>query len=283
MPNIRKSIIGKTLLPLRMYHITDEDEQNITRIHHHTAVEICCILLGEGKMDTPGGICSFCQGSVFVFSPGERHCVIEYSAPTDMLILQFEPHYIWDIESGFYSTRLLDTFLCRSSLYTNRLSDSMAAYVFGKTVEMEEELINLEAEYTSALKIKLVDMLIYLIRHSEFSLPSSISESRKYNLSNLRASMDYIDANLETDLDLDVLAEKAHMSRTYFCTVFKRYNGIKPWDYITIKRIDKALIMLARSDEKKLNIALDCGFNNTANFYRAFKKITGKTPGDYIM
>ena len=283
MSNIKKNSKEKTLLPMRMYHITDEDVQLISRVHHHTAVEICCVLTGEGEMYTPSGVYTFRRGSVFVFSPGERHCVTDCKAPTDMLILHFEPRYIWLADSGFSCTQLLDTFLNRSPLYTNLVPENISAYVFSKIVEMEEELINLEAEYASALKLKLVEVLICFLRHSGFASVSSMSESRIYNLYNLKTSMDYIDANLETDLDLDVLAERAHMSRSYFCTIFKRYNGIKPWDYITIKRIDKALVMLARSDEKKLNIAMDCGFNNTANFYRAFKKITGTTPGDYIM
>lgn len=30
-----------------------------------------------------------------------------------------------------------------------------------------------------------------------------------------------------------------------------------------------------------LDIALACGFNNTANFNKAFLKLTGMTPSDY--
>jgi len=280
--NIRKNTKEKTLLPMRMYHITDEDVQLISRVHHHTAVEICCVLNGEGEMDTPTGVYSFRRGSVFVFSPGERHCVTGYKAPTDMLILHFEPRYIWLADSGFSCTQLLDTFLNKSPLYTNFVPEHISEYVFSKIVEMEDELINLEAEYASALKLKLIEVLIYFLRHSGFASLSSMSESRKYNLENLRLSMEYIDNNLEKDLELEELAGRANMSKSYFCTVFKRYNGIKPWDYITIKRVDMALRLLPYMSEKKLNIAMDCGFNNTANFYRAFKKITGRTPGEYV-
>jgi AraC-like DNA-binding protein len=37
-------------------------------------------------------------------------------------------------------------------------------------------------------------------------------------------------------------------------------------------------------DEKSLNIleiAIQCGFNNTANFNKVFKKITSMTPSNY--
>ena len=136
-------------------------------------------------------------------------------------------------------------------------------------------------EYNAAIKIILADILIYVLRNCGYANSKPLSASRSYNMESLRKTMLYIDENLHEELDLDVLAESANMSRSYFCTIFKRYNGIKPWDYITIKRIEKALLLLSRSEDKKLNIAIDCGFNNTANFYRAFKKITGKTPSDY--
>lgn len=53
------------------------------------------------------------------------------------------------------------------------------------------------------------------------------------------------------------------------------------WDYINIKRIDKALSLLANSNENVLTVATKSGFNNSANFNRIFKKITGLTPKEY--
>ena len=39
--------------------------------------------------------------------------------------------------------------------------------------------------------------------------------------------------------------------------------------------------MLRSTDYTTLKIATACGFNNTSNFYHAFKKVTGKIPGNY--
>jgi len=282
MPNPRKRIKDKTFLPLKMFHMTEYDLHTLTSSHQHTAIEISCVISGAGTMICEDDSYQFKKGDVFVFSPGESHRISEYMEDTDVLCLHFEPHYIWCGESGFSGTELLDTFLNKGMKYQNLLTTELSEYVSDKITYMEEEIINMEREYSSAVKIVLIDVLIHLLRYSGFAAASKMSDSRKYNLERLKKSMDYIDAHLESNLDLDSLAEAADMSRSYFCTVFKRYNGIKPWDYITIKRIDKALKMLSYSTEKKINIAFDCGFNNTANFYRAFKKITGRTPGDYI-
>ena len=93
--------------------------------------------------------------------------------------------------------------------------------------------------------------------------------------------INYIDNNLENELTLDVLSDVAHMSKTYFSCQFRKLNGISPWEYITIKRIERAIEYIETTSMTRLEIALKCGFNNTSNFYHAFKRVTGKTPGDY--
>ena len=55
-------------------------------------------------------------------------------------------------------------------------------------------------------------------------------------------------------------------------------NGLTPWEYINIKRINKAVDLLKSSDLSISSVATQCGYNNMANFSRIFKQITGTTP-----
>lgn len=91
----------------------------------------------------------------------------------------------------------------------------------------------------------------------------------------------YIEDNLESNLTLGELAKIACMSQTYFSAVFKKYNGISPWNYIIIKRIDKAIFLLKTTDLKIIDVASQCGFSSSSNFYKEFKTITGKQPNDF--
>ena len=95
-------------------------------------------------------------------------------------------------------------------------------------------------------------------------------------------SIDYIDKNFDTSITLEDIAKMSGITPNYFSKLFKDYININLWDYITAKRVEKAKKMInEKTDETMLSIAISCGFNNTANFNRAFKAHTGLTPSEF--
>ena len=136
-------------------------------------------------------------------------------------------------------------------------------------------------EYETMLKIYLVNILVEIIRSYDGQLSEFDISYTSQTLSYMETALNYIDEHLDSDLTLELLSDVAHMSKTYFCGQFRKLNGISPWEYITIKRIERAITYIKSTDLTKLEIAVKCGYNNTSNFYHAFKRVTGKTPSDY--
>ena len=97
----------------------------------------------------------------------------------------------------------------------------------------------------------------------------------------LKEAIEYINDNLTGRLTLEGIAAKACMTPTYFSSVFKKYNGISPWEYITIKRVEMAIEILKTTGLSKLRVAEMCGFSSSSSFYKAFSAVTGKRPKDY--
>jgi AraC family transcriptional regulator len=93
--------------------------------------------------------------------------------------------------------------------------------------------------------------------------------------------LDYIEANLESDLTIDRMASIACLSRHHFARSFKQAVGHSPHRYVSAKRLERARALLIQSDRSLVDIALSLSFSCQANFTRAFRQVTGQTPGHY--
>lgn len=81
-----------------------------------------------------------------------------------------------------------------------------------------------------------------------------------------------------TNISIDELASLCHLSKFYFCRVFKEVTGDTPTNYICHHRIRIAKAMLKDKEKSIQQIATLCGYNDISYFYRCYKKITGKSP-----
>ncbi|MBL0898122.1 MAG: helix-turn-helix transcriptional regulator, partial [Reyranella sp.] len=77
----------------------------------------------------------------------------------------------------------------------------------------------------------------------------------------------------------DALAREAGSSRTVLGERFNALLGKPPIEYLTSWRIQLAADRLRNSSDSISRIALDYGYESEPAFNRAFKRVTGMTPG----
>lgn len=268
---------------LRLFNSQPSFKKRPPGNHHHSMIEISLIKSGSGVYTVGDRSYDIAPGDVFTFTSDEPHCITEIS-DSDMLImnLQFEPRFIWAPGNGMFDAKYLRVFLDREKGHSNRLdrSSGATAEIAELLLSMEREFEAAEPEYELIVKIRLLTVLVLLARTGGISTDDFITQDNP-NLVAMNSVMEYINANLASKLSLEELAKKASMSRSYFSTIFKDLNGVTPWEYIMVKRVEKAITMLNRDGASIIEIAGACGFNSTANFNRAFRKITGRTPSSY--
>ena len=275
---------GSKSLLCRLFRSEVLKPSDISFEHHHTAFEITLVISGSGRYSTEKLDFEYKKGDIFCFCNDEVHKITKLDEKSEFMTLHFEPRFVWSDKFGIADYDLLRGFFVRREQEKNKLeSGAVLTDVIRKLMfSAEEEFVKEKSHYQAAVRVRLMSILIELARSGENTF---LSESHKVSVTSARyieRAMNYIEENLEYDFELETLAEIAKMSKNYFSTLFKKLNGISPWDYITIKRIERAVEYLKTTEYTKLEIATKCGFNNTANFYHAFKKITGKTPSDYI-
>src|ERR1700750_3114126 len=85
-----------------------------------------------------------------------------------------------------------------------------------------------------------------------------------------------------TPWTVESLAEAAGMSRSAFAARFKELLGQTPLEYVTEWRMQKAIQLLERRDKKLIDIARLVGYESDAAFSKAFKRVVGASPGEYL-
>lgn len=85
----------------------------------------------------------------------------------------------------------------------------------------------------------------------------------------------------DTDISLESCSNLLNYHPSYISKVIRQELGISFSDYLLQFRLERAKEMLEETDMKISEIAKKLQYNNSQNFIRSFRKMTGTTPGAY--
>lgn len=134
---------------------------------------------------------------------------------------------------------------------------------------------------------------IELIQHSEFideiqrnlydffTKFSALIRKKQITSREVKLAVDYIEANFRNDLSLQSVANYVNLSPNYLSSLFKKEMNASFTDFLTEVRIENAKGLLLDTYLKTYEIAESIGYNENAYFCKTFKKVTGKTPGEF--
>ncbi|SFF58594.1 AraC-type DNA-binding protein [Sunxiuqinia elliptica] len=95
---------------------------------------------------------------------------------------------------------------------------------------------------------------------------------------NMQVILKYIQENIANEIPVIKLAEIACLSKDHFTRLFKSITGLPPSEFIILKRIEKAKLLLLTTDYPLDEIITQTGFKTSAYFCRIFKQWTSYTP-----
>lgn len=88
----------------------------------------------------------------------------------------------------------------------------------------------------------------------------------------------YLQTNLEYDIDISHITSIFHYNQQYLGRLFKKKTGLSIREYVLQQRLERAKLLLENSDDTVIGIANRVGFNNITYFNRQFKNSYGITP-----
>lgn len=253
--------------------------------HFHSTMEITMIVEGEGYFRCNDTQYSFGKGDCFIFDSMEPHNIFfgNTSKSLKYLSLNFVPSFISSLEMGDFNLQYLESFYFTDRSCKIPHTEACAQAVEEAFRKIQEALYKKEDGYPLVVKAHLFVILSQLTGyyHKTNPGPDSFRKALPALQTSFTKVLDYIEENLTKDITIDELSRIAAMNRYYFSTFFKKQMSESPIQYITRKRIRLAIELLKDERLSVLEVALRSGFNNAANFNRAFRQFTDSNPSEY--
>jgi AraC-like DNA-binding protein len=100
-------------------------------------------------------------------------------------------------------------------------------------------------------------------------------------LPHLRRARDLADRRYAEPLDLDALAQAAHVSKYHFNRRFAEAYGETPMRYLTRRRIERAQDLLRAANLTVTEVCMLVGFSSLGSFSSRFRDLVGESPTQY--
>lgn len=94
-------------------------------------------------------------------------------------------------------------------------------------------------------------------------------------------AVEYIEKNYAGDLSVEGLARALKIDRSYLSSLFTRYLGLSPRDFIIRYRMDKACELLKNPYLSIGDVARSVGYEDPLQFSKTFRKTKGVSPLNY--
>ncbi len=128
----------------------------------------------------------------------------------------------------------------------------------------------------SLMELKFRELLLNLLSdRANEELNSYFHTLRSLPAEGLRRVME---ANCYFNLTLEDFTKLCNRSLSSFKRDFEKTYRTSPHDWLLKRKLSQASHLLLTSTSSVSDISFDCGFENSAHFSRAFKKIFGQSP-----
>ena len=254
--------------------------------HIHNEFEIFIVLKGSGIAKIKNKSYSLKEGDIFLINSGEVHSYMRdplYTLDVEdtddvplFLFVQISNHCLRE-----YFPQIRTTVFNSCNL-RDYLSDAEANSMINLLVQSAKIYFMEEPLYQLNVLSNIAKVLVSCYKEVPHEI---ISEAQKTNLKqkNLRVEriISYIDANFETQIRLQDLAEQENLSPTHFSHLFTSLFGVTFQNYVNIKRMEQCIRLMPNKEKTLLEISYESGFSDPKYMNRMFIKHFGYTPKEY--
>lgn len=97
-------------------------------------------------------------------------------------------------------------------------------------------------------------------------------------LKRINRALDYIENNLDSEIDYSKVSQAACCSEYHFSRMFSSITDVSLSEYIRRRRLTLAAFEIQKSDIRIIDVAVKYGYDSADSFSRAFQKVHGINP-----
>jgi AraC-like DNA-binding protein len=232
----------------------------------------------HGKLFIGNSITNFTDEELYLFAPGLPHCFFNsrgYDKGNELahaIVIQFRKDFLGN--TFFEKTEVTNL---------NRLVKKAE---FGIQFLNPDKLVQKRIQSLNQKKglEKLADFLLLLNDLASADNIKLLSTENTLKISGLNDSLiinnvyRYVAENFQKKISFDAAASVANMQRSAFCRYFKRKTKKKFTQFVNEIRIMHSCKLLAETDKTIIEVAFQCGYENTSYFNRQFRIYCNNSP-----
>ncbi len=234
--------------------------------HWHEHIEMLYMTGGECEFICNGKSFDVHSGDLVVVNSAEIHSFVAKGTAEYYSILLY-PDFLSDIKR-------ISTPIC------NRVRGDET--VKGFLSDLHSEYSEMKTGADMAMKGILYTLLTYLYRNYLYAgEDANDGPMAREMLNRLDLVLKYISEHYHEKITTCLLAEMCYLSEAHFCRFFKGATGKTVTKFVNEYRVEKARVLLSKTDESISKIATEVGFEDPNYFSRVFRTITGTSPQEY--
>lgn len=248
--------------------------------HYHRFYELFYLVSGKCRVFLNHTIYHMEPGSMVLIEPlALHHTIYGIVQESERIAVSFQPRYVEQMEVQ-----------CGAVWRQRLAAEPFVTVEPGRRAYVEQLLQKIVVEqrerdeFTDMLSQNyLYELLAFLGRYGRESRQprlADVTEAAAQEAA-IQDAAGYIYHHFREPLNLELLAERAHMSPAYFSRRFKKLTGFGYKEYLNYVRLKEASRMLLETDLPVMDIAQLCGFSDGNYFGDLFKKEKGISPRMY--
>lgn len=250
---------------------------NKLKMHWHKHLEILLVLQGSINIRIGNDEYLLKENDLILINANEIHNTTRTNEDNTILALQIDTQHYDGYFHGF-GKRVFD---CKSFMYGEGEQERFDI-IRRHLAKIIWELNKRKQGHSFTIGSELLLLAEHLLNnfHNQILEEDKFEDINK-DINRLNSIISYINNNFDRGVTLQEVADNENLNVYYLSHYIKKFLGITFQEYVNAIRLEKAIVLLARTDKTITDVAFESGFPSVKSLNNLFRNVHNCTPSEF--